>query len=98
MNNRYDVIVVGAGETGIFTCYELTLKLRGARVLLIDKGHDIYKRNCPILQKKIEKCPSPVGKKITQVVYLLVRLQMDLVGQELIPMVSLTLRASLVDG
>ncbi|KFZ42038.1 NAD(P)/FAD-dependent oxidoreductase [Anoxybacillus flavithermus] len=63
MNNRYDVIVVGAGPTGIFTCYELTLKLPGARVLLIDKGHDIYKRNCPILQKKIEKCPPPVGKK-----------------------------------
>lgn len=63
MNNRYDVIVVGAGPTGIFTCYELTLKLRGARVLLIDKGHDIYKRNCPILQKKIEKCPPPAGKK-----------------------------------
>ncbi|MBB5355971.1 hypothetical protein HNR43_001949 [Anoxybacillus mongoliensis] len=63
MSNRYDVIVVGAGPTGIFTCYELTLKLPGARVLLVDKGHDIYKRNCPILQKKIEKCPPPVGKK-----------------------------------
>ncbi|WP_461200309.1 NAD(P)/FAD-dependent oxidoreductase [Anoxybacillus sp. TBDG-1] len=63
MNNYYDVIVVGAGPAGIFTCYELTLKLPGARVLLIDKGHDIYKRNCPILQKKIEKCPPPVGKK-----------------------------------
>ncbi|ABO66787.1 Uncharacterized FAD-dependent dehydrogenase [Geobacillus thermodenitrificans NG80-2] len=32
-------------------------------MLLIDKGHDIYKRNCPILQKKIEKCPPPAGKK-----------------------------------
>ncbi len=51
MNNHYDVIVVGAGPAGIFTCYELTLKLPGANVLLIDKGHDIYKRNCPILQK-----------------------------------------------
>ncbi|WP_235048590.1 NAD(P)-binding protein, partial [Geobacillus sp. WSUCF1] len=42
MNNHYDVIVVGAGPAGIFTCYELTLKLPGANVLLIDKGHDIY--------------------------------------------------------
>ncbi len=98
MNNRYDVIVVGAGPTGIFTCYELTLKLPGARVLLIDKGHDIYKRNCPILQKKIEKCPPPVGKKITLAVYLPVQLQMDLEEQELIQMGSLTLRANLVDG
>ncbi|WP_339232101.1 NAD(P)/FAD-dependent oxidoreductase [Geobacillus sp. FSL W8-0032] len=63
MNNHYDVIVVGAGPAGIFTCYELTRKLPRANVLLIDKGHDIYKRNCPILQKKIEKCPPPAGKK-----------------------------------
>jgi uncharacterized FAD-dependent dehydrogenase len=34
-----------------------------AKILLIDKGHDIYRRNCPILQKKIEKCPAPAGKK-----------------------------------
>ena len=98
MNNRYDVIVVGAGPTGIFTCYELTLKLPGARVLLVDKGHDIYKRNCPILQKKIEKCPPPVGKKIMRDVYLPVRLQTDLEEREHIRTVSLTLRASLVGG
>lgn len=63
MRKNYDVIVVGAGPAGIFTCYELTLKMPGANVLLLDKGHDIYKRNCPILQKKIEKCPPPAGKK-----------------------------------
>ncbi len=63
MNSNYDVIVVGAGPAGIFTCYELTLKLPEATILLIDKGHDIYRRNCPILQKKIEKCPPAVGKK-----------------------------------
>ncbi|PLR82765.1 MULTISPECIES: NAD(P)/FAD-dependent oxidoreductase [Bacillus] len=63
MKANYDVIVVGAGPAGIFTCYEMTLKMPGAKVLLIDKGHDIYKRNCPILQKKIEKCPPPAGKK-----------------------------------
>lgn len=63
MDARYDVIVVGAGPAGIFTCYELTLKMPNAKVLLVDKGHDIYQRNCPILQKKIEKCPAPAGKK-----------------------------------
>jgi uncharacterized protein len=63
MKQNYDVIVVGAGPAGIFTCYELTLKLPEAKVLLIDKGHDIYRRNCPILQKKIEKCPPAAGKK-----------------------------------
>ncbi|MFD1422751.1 NAD(P)/FAD-dependent oxidoreductase [Laceyella sacchari] len=63
MKNRYDVIVVGAGPAGIFTCYELTLRCPEAKVLLIDKGHDIHRRNCPILQKKIQKCPPAAGKK-----------------------------------
>lgn len=63
MNKKYDVIVVGAGPAGIFTCYELSLKRPEASILLIDKGHDIYSRNCPILQKKIQKCPPAAGKK-----------------------------------
>src|SRR5690554_804041 len=53
----YDVIVVGAGPAGIFTCYELMAKSPKLKVLLVDKGNDIYKRRCPILEKKIEKCP-----------------------------------------
>ncbi|EHL75151.1 NAD(P)/FAD-dependent oxidoreductase [Bacillus smithii] len=63
MNHKYDVIVVGAGPAGIFACYELSLKLPQAKILLIDKGHDIFRRHCPILEKKIEKCPPAVGKK-----------------------------------
>ncbi|MGM9986667.1 MAG: NAD(P)/FAD-dependent oxidoreductase [Bacillaceae bacterium] len=63
MNTNYDVIVVGAGPAGIFTCYELMLKAPNKRVLLIDKGHDIYSRRCPILQKKIDKCPPAAGRK-----------------------------------
>jgi uncharacterized FAD-dependent dehydrogenase len=63
MKNNYDVIVVGAGPAGIFASYELTLLNPELNVLLIDKGHDIYKRNCPILQKKIEKCPPAAGRK-----------------------------------
>lgn len=63
MDKNYDVIVVGAGPAGIFTCYELMLKSPGKKVLLIDKGHDIYSRRCPILQKKIDKCPPAAGRK-----------------------------------
>ncbi|WP_018755831.1 NAD(P)/FAD-dependent oxidoreductase [Paenibacillus terrigena] len=63
MSNQYDVIVVGAGPAGIFTCYELSLKAPQLRVLLIDKGHDIYRRRCPILEEKIQLCPPPAGKK-----------------------------------
>lgn len=63
MKKKYDVIVVGAGPAGIFTCYELVVKAPGLKVLLIDKGRDIYKRVCPILQKKIVKCPQATSKK-----------------------------------
>lgn len=60
---QYDLIVVGAGPAGIFACYEMALRAPGAKVLLVDKGHDIYKRNCPILEEKIRLCPPPAGKK-----------------------------------
>ncbi len=53
----YDVVVVGAGPTGIFTSYELIEKNPNLKVILIDKGLDIYGRKCPILEKKITKCP-----------------------------------------
>ena len=57
MKKEYDVIVVGAGPAGIFTCYELMKKSPQLSILLVDKGHNIYKRDCPILMKKISKCP-----------------------------------------
>ncbi|RNB91403.1 NAD(P)/FAD-dependent oxidoreductase [Brevibacillus fluminis] len=63
MSNQYDVIVVGAGPAGIFLSYELTLRSPELKVLLIDKGHDIYARRCPILEEKIKLCPPPAGKK-----------------------------------
>lgn len=63
MSNKYDLIIVGAGPAGIFASYEMTLKHPTARVLLIDKGHTIYKRSCPILEEKIKLCPPPAGKK-----------------------------------
>lgn len=60
---KYDVIVVGAGPAGIFTCYELVLKAPHLSVVLLEKGRDIYKRSCPILQKKVAKCPPPTETK-----------------------------------
>lgn len=55
----YDVIIVGAGPGGIFAAYELTTLNPGLKVVLIDKGHDIHHRRCPILEEKIDKCPPP---------------------------------------
>ena len=57
---KYDVIIVGAGPMGIYTAYELMIKSPNTKVLLIDRGHDIYHRNCPILEKKIKQCPQDI--------------------------------------
>ncbi|TCP52150.1 hypothetical protein EV586_1141 [Tumebacillus sp. BK434] len=59
----YDVVIVGAGPGGIFAAYELTHLDPNKKVLLIDKGHDIFRRSCPILEEKLTKCPPAHQKK-----------------------------------
>lgn len=60
---HYDVIVVGAGPSGIFSAYELAHLQPNLKILIIDKGHDIRHRRCPILENKLEKCPPATKKK-----------------------------------
>ncbi|MHB9144599.1 MAG: NAD(P)/FAD-dependent oxidoreductase [Symbiobacteriia bacterium] len=59
MDMRYDAIIVGAGPAGIFAAYELTHLRPGLKVLIIEKGHDIRRRKCPILEGRVDKCPPP---------------------------------------
>jgi uncharacterized FAD-dependent dehydrogenase len=40
----YDVIVVGAGPAGLFSCYELIQKNKGLKIALLDMGRRIEKR------------------------------------------------------
>jgi len=54
---KYDVVIVGAGPAGIYCSYELVEKNPDLKVLLIDKGLDIFSRNCPVMDHKIAKCP-----------------------------------------
>lgn len=56
MNNRYDVAIIGGGPSAIFAAYELVHKDPDVRVLMIEEGHDIYHRRCPIAEKKVEHC------------------------------------------
>lgn len=63
MNSSYDVIIVGAGPAGIYSAYEFMSKAPSLKVLLIDKGRDIYSRRCPILMGKVKHCPvNPSGE------------------------------------
>lgn len=56
MCENYDVIIVGAGASGIFTAYELTKLNTTAKTLIIEKGNSLEKRKCPIDGKKIKSC------------------------------------------
>ncbi len=54
---KYDVAIVGAGPSGYFLAFELVNKNPDLKVVLIDRGLEIRKRNCPVLQHKIDRCP-----------------------------------------
>ena len=54
---KFDVVIVGSGPSGYMCAYELANLNKDLKVLLIDKGHDIYKRKCPVLNHELERCP-----------------------------------------
>lgn len=54
MSGKYDVIIVGAGPSGIFCAYELIKTRSNLKILMIEKGRPIEKRVCP--KRKTKKC------------------------------------------
>lgn len=51
---KYDLIIVGAGPSGIFTALELIRKDKNKKILLVEKGSPIEKRRCP--KDKTKNC------------------------------------------
>lgn len=56
MKSGYDVGIIGGGPAAIFAAYELVTQNTGLRVALFEEGNDIYKRTCPIADKKVTQC------------------------------------------
>ena len=54
--NLYDVIIIGAGPSGIFCAYELMRQKPDLKVLMIEKGRSIEKRQCPKRKTKTKTC------------------------------------------
>ena len=58
----YDLIIVGAGPCGIYAAWEAVKLAPAAKILMIERGYDIYHRKCPIMSKKARLCPMSEGK------------------------------------
>lgn len=56
MKTAYDTIVIGCGTAGIFTGYELRRLCPDMDILLLEQGHDIRQRTCPIVSGKVPAC------------------------------------------
>ena len=53
MDNKFDVIIIGAGPSGIFCAYELSQKNPALKILMIEKGRRIEDRSCPKRKTKV---------------------------------------------
>ena len=51
IKKKYNVVIVGAGPTGIFTALELIEKEADCEILILEKGNDISSRSCPMKEK-----------------------------------------------
>jgi len=50
---KYDVIIIGAGPSGIFAAMELAKKNKALKILMLEKGNSIEKRICPKRQTNV---------------------------------------------
>ena len=53
---HWDVAIIGGGIGGIMAAYRLSEKRPDLQICILEKGHTITKRICPIVTKKSEKC------------------------------------------
>src|SRR5574344_553989 len=46
--NMYDVVIIGAGPSGLFTAYELIEKNSKLKIIILEKGKKVSNRVCPM--------------------------------------------------
>lgn len=52
----YDVLIIGAGPGGIFSAFELTKRQPERKIGVIEAGHALDRRKCPIDGERIKSC------------------------------------------
>ena len=53
---NYDVLIIGAGPGGIFSAYELVLRNPDLKIGVLEAGHPLNKRKCPINGTTVKSC------------------------------------------
>ena len=53
---KFDTVIIGAGPGGIFSAYELSRLCPDASIAVIEAGHPLEKRRCPIDGEKVKSC------------------------------------------
>ncbi len=53
---KYDVVIIGGGISGLMMAYRLTQKDNGISVCLLEKGKMLADRRCPVVSKQIKDC------------------------------------------
>ncbi len=53
---KFDTIIIGCGEAGLYAAYELLDLCPKMKIVILEKGQDIKKRSCPIVQGKVKQC------------------------------------------
>ncbi|MBQ5987321.1 MAG: NAD(P)/FAD-dependent oxidoreductase [Clostridia bacterium] len=53
---QFDTMIIGAGPGGIFTAYELLQKCPERKIAVLEMGHALSGRKCPIDGEKIKSC------------------------------------------
>jgi uncharacterized FAD-dependent dehydrogenase len=56
MIKHYDYAIIGGGIGGLMCAYRIIERKPSAKIILIEKGADLSKRNCPIITKKAARC------------------------------------------
>lgn len=55
-HSKYDVAIIGGGISGIMAGYRLSQANKDLKIVLIEKGAALTKRNCPMITKKMDNC------------------------------------------
>jgi len=56
MEKFYDVAIIGGGPAAIFAAYEFSEKFPRTRVIILEAGRQVEKRNCPLAAGRAKEC------------------------------------------